>query len=96
MFDKMKQVYEMQKKAKELQRQLESLRVEKSASDGRVKAAVNGILRLQTLTIDPALLAPAQKDALERTLTQVINEALSEAQRQSTAHASEVMKGMGL
>jgi DNA-binding YbaB/EbfC family protein len=94
MFDKMKQLYDMQKKAKEMQRQLESLRVEKTSKDGMLKAAVNGLFQVQSLSIDPSYLAPARKENLERALQAVINEGLAEVQKQSAAQAAELMRGM--
>ena len=41
-FNQMKQIYEMQKKAKELQRQLETIKVEKSNTSRSLTVVVNG------------------------------------------------------
>jgi DNA-binding YbaB/EbfC family protein len=92
MFDKMKQLYEMQKKAKDLQKQLENLRAEKSAQGGLLKTTVTGALRIADLSIDPSLLAPDQKENLERSLVSLVNDALADVQKLATAQAAGLMK----
>jgi len=94
MFDKMKQVYEMQKKARELQKALENIRLEKTSKDGLLRVAVNGAQKLESLTIEPSFLDPAKKDNLERTLSSLINDAFSEVQKQSAAQMAGLMRGL--
>src|SRR5688572_27747081 len=75
MLDRMKQLYDMQKKAKDLQRQLENTRVEKTSADGLIKVSVNGTQRVDSLSIDASLLTPEKKTALEQAVSRVINDA---------------------
>ena len=58
MLNQMKQLYEMQKKAKELQRQLEAIKVEKSNSSRTLSATVNGAQKVEAIQIDPSWLSP--------------------------------------
>ena len=68
MFNQMKQLYDMQKKAKELQKQLESIKVEKTASGGSLSVVVNGAQKVESIQIDPSWLSPDKKAALESSL----------------------------
>lgn len=94
MFDKMKQMYELQKKAKEVQRKLEAMRVERA--EGGVKLAVNGIFKVETLEIDPSFLTPDRKAQLESTLKKLFSDAIHEAQKRSAAESQDLLKGFSL
>ena len=94
MLDKMKQLYEMQKQARELQRQLESIHVEKASRDGLLRVRVNGALKVDAVTVDPAYLTPEKKSGLEKAIADLINDAFSDVQKQSAAQAASLMKGL--
>jgi DNA-binding YbaB/EbfC family protein len=96
MFDKMKQLYDMQKQAKQMKKDLESQTVEKSAFGGKLKIAMNGTFEVQSITIDDSFLNPAQKTALETGLAKLITEATDEIGKKSAAQAMDLMKGMNL
>ena len=65
MFDKMKQLYDMQKQARQMKQDLEAQIVEKTALGGKLKVAMNGTFEVQSIHIDDSLLNPLQKTALE-------------------------------
>jgi DNA-binding protein YbaB len=92
MFNQMKQLYEMQKKAKELQRQLESIKVEKNNFSKTLAVKANGAQRIEAITIDTSYLAVDKKSDLEKSLLKVINEALEDSQKQSATQAAALMK----
>ena len=94
MFDKMKQMYEMQKQAKELQRVLETIRLEKISKDGLLRVTVNGTHKLESLLIDSSLLDPTKKDTLERGLSSLINEAFGDIQKQSATQMAGLIRGL--
>jgi DNA-binding YbaB/EbfC family protein len=94
MFDKMKQLYEMQKQARQLQAQLGEMKVEKTNSDGTLKLTVNGTQKVENLSIDPSWLDPNKKTALEKALRQLMNDAFAEIQKQTAAQAATLMKGL--
>src|SRR5690348_12540410 len=99
MLNQMKQIYEMQKKAKELQRQLESVKVEKSNTSRSLTVRVNGAQKLESIQMDPAWLAADKKAALETSLVQLVNDAFEEAQKKSASQAAALMKdlkGLGI
>jgi len=92
MFDQMKQLYEMQKKAKELQRQLENIKVEKNNFSKTLSVKANGAQRLESLTIDSGYLTPDKKSDLEKSLVKLINDTLEDTQKQSASQAAALMK----
>ncbi len=94
MFDKMKQLYDMQKKAKELQRQMESIRVEKASRDGLLRVTVNGTQKIETIAIDPSYLAASRQADLEALLRDLINDSFADIQQKTSAQAAELMKGI--
>jgi len=99
MLNQMKQIYEMQKKAKELQRQLANIKVEKTNTSRSLTVRANGAQKLESMDIDPTWLAADKKSALETSLVQLINEAFEEAQKQSASQAATLMKdlkGLGI
>lgn len=90
MLDKAKQLWELQKKARAIQKELKEIEVEAKAADGKVVVIFNGEQHLQSVQIDEAMLSPDQKKDLEKALQQAISEAISRVQ----AVASEKMKAI--
>jgi DNA-binding YbaB/EbfC family protein len=96
MFDKMKQLYDLQKQAREAQKAAADLKVEKKSRDGKISVLMNGTFHVESLSIDSSLLAADQKLALERSLLETFNEAADEAGKQSAAQAMDLMKKMNI
>ena len=61
----MKQAQEFQTKMTELQSQLESMEVDGQSGGGLVTAKVDGKGNLKSVSIDPTLLTPDEKEVLE-------------------------------
>jgi DNA-binding YbaB/EbfC family protein len=75
MFDKMKNLLEMQKKMQEVKRALEETNFDIQSSDGTVKITMNGAQEVKTITLknslneqDNARLEAALKDAFNRSI----------------------------
>lgn len=96
MIDKMKQLYDMQKKAKQIQKELKETEVEAKSSDGFVTVVFNGEMHIVGLEIDEALLAPEKKRELENTLKNTIGQSISKAQAIAAEKAKGMMGDMGL
>src|SRR5690242_12567089 len=92
MFNQMKQLQEMQKKAKELQKQLEAIKQERTNSSRSLAVTVNGSQRVEALRIDASWFTPEKKAALESSLAQLINEAFDEIQSKTARQAASLMK----
>jgi DNA-binding protein YbaB len=87
MFDKIKNLMEMQKKMQEIKRQLDSSTFEIKSSDGSVTIAMNGSQEVQSVSIsaDPSYL---KAELLERAFKDTFNRAI----KQSQALAAQKMK----
>jgi len=94
MFDKMKQMYELQKRAREIQKKLETIQV--SRTEGGHEVAVNGLLKIVSLKLDPGQLNPESKEKLEKTLQGLISETILEVQKRSAAESQSLFKGLTL
>lgn len=96
MFDKMKQLYDMQKKAREMQRALEDVRVECTEAHDTLKLVMNGLNKVVSLSIDPSWLVPDRGADLEKQLSRLISDAAEEVKKTTAAQAMTLMKGMDL
>lgn len=90
MLDKAKQLWDLQKKARAIQKELKETEVEAKAANGLVSVVFNGEQHVQEVNIDETLLTPENKRDLEKALQQCIAEAVSRVQ----AIASEKMKAI--
>ncbi len=89
-FDKARQLYDLQKKARAIQKELKGTEVEAKAADGRVIVVFNGEQHIQTVEIAEGMLSPERKRELEKALVQAIAEAVSRVQ----AFAADKMKAI--
>ncbi|MBL0350000.1 MAG: YbaB/EbfC family nucleoid-associated protein [Elusimicrobia bacterium] len=94
MFEKMKQLMDMQKMAKEAERRLEDIKIERTALGGKLRAKVTGNQRVSAVEIDGALAAPGQKEVLEKALVELLNDALGDAKKEAAKAAMDMMKGL--
>jgi len=90
MFDKAKQLYSLQKKARAIQKELKETEVEAKAAGGQVTVVFNGEQHIQSVEIDELMLNPSKKKDLEKALEQAIAECVSRVQ----AIAAEKMKSV--
>jgi len=90
MFDKAKQVWDLQKKARAIQKELKGTEVEAKSAGGQVTVVFNGEQHIQSVEIDASMLTPEKKQELEKALEQAIAEAVSRVQ----AIAAEKMKAI--
>ncbi len=96
MLDKAKQLYDLQKKAKAMQKELKETEIEAKSSDGRVIVVFNGEMRLQDIKIDDDLVQEGKTSELEKVLERTINEALQRAQAITAEKTKVMMKDMNL
>lgn len=89
MFDKMKQLMEMQKKVQELKKQLEESIFEVISSDNAVHVTMNAAQEIKEIRLNIEL-KEEDKQKLERALKEAYNKAVKRAQQ----IAAEKMKGM--
>ena len=90
MLDKAKQLWDLQKKARAIQKELKDTEVEAKAANGQVVVVFNGEQHIQEISISEEMLNPEKKRELEKALQQAIAEAISRVQ----AIAAEKMKAI--
>ncbi len=86
----MKQVQKLQAEMGRVQEELANARVEATAGGGAVKAEANGHGELQSLTISPDAVDPADLALLQDLVVAAVNE----VQRKARALAEERMKAV--
>lgn len=87
-FSKAKELYELQKKARALQKELKETEIEAKSSNGFVTVVFNGEQHMTDINIADEAMSIGNKKQLEKDLKNTISQAISRAQ----AHASEKMK----
>jgi len=90
MLDKAKQLYDLQKKARAIQKELKETEVEANSNDGFVTVVFNGEQHLVELEINEEALKPENKKTLENDLRNAISQAIARSQ----ALAAEKTKAM--
>lgn len=96
MLDKMKQLYQLQKKAKEIQKELKDTEIEARSERGEVSVVYNGEQKLVDIAIAESMLEPSKKRELEQLIIKIASEAGSKAQAIAADKTKNVMKEMGV
>jgi DNA-binding YbaB/EbfC family protein len=79
MFDKMKQLFEMQKSMQELKRKLEDANFDILSGNGMVRISMNAAQKMNSVTIN-GILADIDKSVLEKSICDAYDRALKHAQ----------------
>ena len=79
MFNKLKQFKDIRSRAKTLQDELSKFTSEGSAAWGKIKIVMDGTQKIQSVSIDPSLLADAK--AVESGVKEAANDAAAKIQR---------------
>ena len=90
----MKQMYDLQKKAREIQKKLEEIKVEQT--EGGIKMRLNGVFKVESIDIDPSFLNPEMKTKLENILAKLFSETVKEVQKRSALESQDLLKGFSL
>ena len=91
----MKQAQAMQNKMMQIQSQLENEHVEASVGGGMVKATFNGQGEIVSITLDPEIINPDDKDMLEDLIISAVREGQSKARDLMSMRMSAVTGGLG-
>ena len=86
--DIMRQAQQMQQRLAEAQEQMEQLTAEGSSGAGMVKVTLKGKGELASLTIDPSILNPGDKEIIE----DLVKAAHADARRRLDESMAEMMK----
>ena len=89
-------MYQLQKKAKQLQKELKDLEIEARSTDGLVSVVVSGEMKIISINIADELLATDKKSQLESSLKDTVGQAMSRAQTESANRMQPLLKDMKL
>lgn len=89
MFDKMKQIFEMQKSMQELKRRLEEVNFDVSSSNGIVKINMNAAQKINNVNINGNL-AEMDKAVLEKSICDAYERALKHAQEVAAGKLKDI------
>jgi DNA-binding YbaB/EbfC family protein len=89
-FSKAKELYELQKQARKIQKELKETEIEAKSNDGWVTVVLNGEQHVTEIEIAEEALKPENKRELEKDLKNTFSQAISRAQM----YAAEKMKGI--
>jgi len=95
-FGKMKELYDLQKKARAVQKELKDVEVEASSNDGWVTVVFNGEQHLTEINLAEEALQPANKRELEKDLKNAISQAISRAQAVAAEKMKDIAGGLGI
>jgi DNA-binding YbaB/EbfC family protein len=96
MLDKARQLYQLQKKAKEVQKDLRNTEVEAKSADGLLSVVFTADQKIKEIKIDDALATQEKKKDLEEKLIRVISEGLSRVQAVAAEKTKSLMGEMGI
>jgi hypothetical protein len=95
-FGQMRDMYSLQKKAKQLQKELKDMEIEAKSNDGAVTVIVTGEMKLSSIDINPEFLTADNKKTLENAIKDTVGTAMAKAQAESAAKMQPLLKGMNL
>lgn len=91
----MKQAQAMQSKMLQIQSELENEHVESSVGGGMVKAVFNGHGDIVSITLDPEIINPEDKDMLEDLVLSAVREGQSKARDLMSSRMNVFAGGLG-
>jgi nucleoid-associated protein EbfC len=94
--DLMRNAGKIQESIKQATEQLGQIQVEGDAGGGAVSAKANGRLEIQSIRIDPKLLADGDAELLEDLVASAVNQALVKAREAAAKSFSSVAGGLPL
>lgn len=95
-FGKVKDLYKLQKQAREIQKELKDTEIEAKSNDGWVTVVFNGEQHLTEVSLDANALKAENKKELEKQILNTISQAISRSQALAAEKMKDVMGGMGL
>ncbi|MDD5746726.1 MAG: YbaB/EbfC family nucleoid-associated protein [Candidatus Omnitrophica bacterium] len=81
MLDKLKDIFEAQKKMNEIKKNLEKISVDYATSGGKVKVCMSGTQKVLSVDIDENFLKTAQKEIIQKELVAGLNAASDKVQK---------------
>ena len=96
MFDKAKKMWELQSKAKQLQKELREMEFVGEELGGKVKVTLNGEQKVISVEIDDSLINLGQKESLVKFLSQAFTSAVKKSQQTAANKTKDIVGGLGI
>ena len=93
MFDQAKDLYKLQKQAKQLKDELANIHIE--STEGGVKTVINGEQVVISIAIEPGYYDGKEPGNLEKDLVIALNKAVKKSQTIAAEKMKDIMGGMG-
>lgn len=94
MFDQAKDLYKLQKQAKQIKKDLKNLHIE--AESNGVVVTINGEMEVVDVKVPEEMMAAEKREDLQKALLEAFNKAIKKAQEIAAERMREMMGGMGL
>lgn len=95
-FGQMKEMYALQKQAKQLQKELKEMEIEAKSPNGEVTVVVSGEMKMVSVDIASEHLNAESKTTVENAIKEATNQAMARAQTESATRMQPLLKGMNL
>ncbi|MBQ1483214.1 MAG: YbaB/EbfC family nucleoid-associated protein [Erysipelotrichaceae bacterium] len=92
----MQQAQAMQKQLEKATEQINATEFEGVASNGLVKVTVNGENKVLSVSLDPGILNPEDKEMIEDLIMIAVNDAISKADEMKKERLGSMASAMGL
>lgn len=93
-FDKAKDMYKLQRQAKDIKKKLKNTHIEADVEG--IVVTIDGEQNVVSVKIPGHMLGPENKDKLEKTLESAFNKAIKKSQQIAAEEMKGVMGGLGL
>jgi len=90
MLDKMKQIFQLQAKLKQIKQELAALTVESQTNDGKIKVIMNGEQEIKDIQIDDSLIVTPDKKQFQKDLINCLNSAIKQSQKMAAEKAKSI------
>lgn len=95
-FSKAKELYDLQKKARKLQKELKDTEIEAKSSDGWVTVVFNGEQHMTEIHIEDEAFASENKRELEKDIKNTVSQAIARAQVYAAEKMKEITGGLNI
>lgn len=95
MFEKLQNLYKLQKQAKAMQSELQKMLFTAQTSDNLIKVTVNGAMEIIELVIEEGAYANYSEKNLARAIKDTIDKAMTKAKKASSENMKKMMGEMG-
>ncbi|MEK6647372.1 MAG: YbaB/EbfC family nucleoid-associated protein [Candidatus Firestonebacteria bacterium] len=96
MFDKLKDIYDLQKQASNLKKELGKMLIEAEEGNGSIKIVINGEQKVQSITIGEEWLSVTKKKDLEEVLKKCFIKAVEKVQIEMVSKLGPMAKNLKL